>query len=977
MTSKLIHPVLLVFLVTVLRFRAEAAVFIVSNNNDSGAGSLRQAIEDANLAPDHDTISFNIPGATPVTISPGSALPALTSPVLIDGTTQPGYAGEPVVGLVGTSASTASGLVLQGGNSEVRGLFINRFSGNGIQIQSQSNAVYGCFIGTSPAGTARFGNNAAGVAILSARYNRIGGTNSGERNILSGNQTGLWIAGNTATGNSVQGNFIGTDITGTTNLGNGNNGLLLSAPGNIIGGTTEAARNIISGNGQSGVYLNDAFASNNWVCGNFIGLKVNGAAALSNTVDGITVFRAARNLIGGAVPGARNIISGNGERGVYLFTLGGTVTGNRIEGNWIGTDATGQANLGNRYSGVGISSGNSNVVGGTNVLARNVISANKQSGVAIESNSVANIVAGNYIGLDALGANALANGFNGVSIASGTNNVIGGVDSSAGNVISGNTEYGVRISGGTLTLVQGNRIGTDASGQIARGNALDGVRIESAGNLVGGDRIVGRNVISGNGKTGVSLLGLTASNNTVSGNFIGTDATGAFALRNVTGVALTNAPRNFIGSSAPLGGNLISGNGDPAAFIGGTGVEILGSGSTGNRILGNLIGSDVTGTSAIPNRNPGIYIGGSPANYIGGTESGEGNLISGNANVGVYLVDPGANGNVLLGNYIGTCANGTTPLPNVWHGVEFNTPASGNILGGTAPGAANRIAYAQTAGYDGVRVRDGAVQNMIRGNTIFDNAELAIDLSGGGLSPNDSNDPDSGANNLQNFPVLTSAIGRYITTISGILNSRPNAAFTIDFYGSDSISGQGGRYIGSLAVNTAGNNASFSVTFTNALNVGGFISATATDAAGNTSEYSPSAALPPSVDTDSDLLPDDFEMAFGLNPNSGADGHIVTEDGMDHDLDSDGDGASNYKEFLAGTKPNDAGSVFRVSMQRQAGRTLIFVDSVAGATYRIETATDVAGPWSIIADGLAGTGAQLQMINLTGASERFYKVRRN
>ena len=263
LTSTLTRPALLVFLATVFRFGAEAAIFTVSNTSDSGPGSLRQAIDDANLAPDHDTIIFNIAGPTPVAIVPTSPLPALTSPALIDGTTQPGYAGEPVVGLVGTSAGTASGFALQGGNSEVRGLFINQFSGNGIQIQSQSNVVAGCFIGTSPAGTAPLPNSAAGVAILSARHNRVGGTNSGERNLLSGNQTGLWIAGNTATGNVVQGNFIGTDITGTTNLGNANNGVLLAAPRNIIGGTTAAERNIISGNGQSGVYINDAFASNN------------------------------------------------------------------------------------------------------------------------------------------------------------------------------------------------------------------------------------------------------------------------------------------------------------------------------------------------------------------------------------------------------------------------------------------------------------------------------------------------------------------------------------------------------------------------------------------------------------------------------------------------------------------------------------------------------------------------------------------
>ena len=961
LTSKISRLVLLVFLATVFRFSAEAAILVVSNTNDSGPGSLRQAIDDANLAPDHDTIVFNIPGPTPVTIVPASGLPALIAPTLVDGTTQPGYAGQPVVGLVGTSAGTSSGLGLQGGNSEVRGLFINRFSGNGIQIQSQSNVVAGCFIGTSPDGTVRLPNNAAGVAIISARHNRVGGTNSAERNILSGNQTGLWIAGNTATGNVAQGNFIGTDITGTISLANANNGVLLSAPGNTIGGTIAEARNVISGNGQSGVYVNDAFSSNNWVCGNFIGTKVNGASALSNGVDGVTIFRAARNLIGGSVPGARNVISANGERGVYLFSSGSPVNGNRIEGNFIGTDVTGLTNFGNRFSGVGISFGHNNVVGGSNALARNVISANKQSGVAIDSNAVANVVAGNFIGLDATGASVLPNTFNGVSVANGTNNVIGGVTPGAGNVISGNAQYGIRLISGTLTFVQGNFIGTDASGSHLRGNALDGVRIECAGNSVGGDRVLGRNVISANAKAGVSMFGLAASNNTVAGNFIGTDVAGAAALPNLTGVTVTNAPRNFIGTTAPLGGNVISGNAN-------SGVDVLGASATGNRFFGNFIGTSSSGTVAIPNSNPGIYVGGAPANVIGGSEPGAGNLVSGNNNVGVYFVDNGANGNVVMGNFIGTRADGTTPLPNVWHGVEFNTSASGNVVGGTAPGAGNRIGFAQTSGYDGVRVRDGATQNTIRGNTIFANAELAIDLSTGGVTANDNNDGDNGANAQQNFPGLVSAVGRYITTVNGTLNSRPNADFLIDFYGSETSASQGGRHLGSVAVHTAGNNnATFTVTFTNALSAGGFISATTTDAAGNTSEYSAHTTVLPFVDTDGDGMPDDFESAFGLDFISAADA----------DEDADGDGASNYDEFLAGTRPDDAASALRVSMEKQTDGSLVFVDSVNGASYRVESAVDVAGPWSILADNLAGSGGRLRVIDLSTPAMKFYKARTN
>lgn len=969
LTSNFARIVVLVSFATVFRFSAGATVFIVTNNGDSGAGCLRQAILDANATPGKDSITFNIAGSAPFTISPGSALPPITDPVVIDGTTQPGYAGAPIVGLVGTGASTANGLAFQTSDSEVRALFINRFSGSGIQIQNGSdNVIAGCFIGTSPAGTSKLANTVAGVVIISSQNNRIGGTNANDRNILSGNQTGLWIAGLTATGNVVQGNFIGTDISGTVALGNANNGVLLSGPGNIIGGASPAARNLISGNGQSGVYINDAFASNNWVCGNYIGTKSNGTVALGNAKDGVTIFRAAQNLIGGSIPGAGNLISGNTERGIYIFTSASNADYNHVEGNLIGLDAIGHTGLGNGFAGVNISAGNNNVIGGTNEAARNVISGNGLSGVAIESNSVANIVSGNFIGLEIRGFGALPNALQGVSVLQGTNNVIGGTAAGAGNVISGNTQNGVHLAGGSGNAVQGNLIGTDFSGHFARANGFNGVRVECASNLIGGDALVGRNVISGNASTGVLLMGVGASNNVIAGNFIGTDITGSARLgNNISGVGLTNAPRNFIGTTQSLGGNVISANAS-------TGIYLSGAGATGNHFSGNFIGTDVSGTLALGNNHGGLFIYGSPTNFIGGTEAGARNLISGNVFVAVSIGDPGANGNVLLGNYIGTQVDGNSPLPNQLHGIEFIDTAgglSGNIVGGTAPGAGNRIAFAQTI-YSGVRLRDSVTRTAIRGNAIFSNGALGIDLGTFGTASNDLGDIDTGANNLQNFPVLVAATGRYLTTITGSLNSRASAVFTIDFYGNavadPSGFGEGQRYIGSATVQTAADgNVNFTVTLTNTVSVGDFISATATDSAGNTSEFSAIATVPPSLDSDGDGLPDDYELAFGLNPNSSA----------DRDLDLDGDGATNFQEFLAGTKPNDAASAFRITMERQTDRTLIFLNTVSGATYRVESAPEVTGPWGIVIDGWTGNGTPLRVTEATVAATRFYRVRAN
>ena len=957
--SNLIQTALFILSAAVLRFSAEAAEFSVTSTGDSGAGTLRQAVLNANATPGPDLITFNFSGGAPFTITPLTGLPNITDPVTINGASQPGYAGLPLVGLVGTGAGSVTGLDLLTSNTTVRALFINRFNGSGVQIQGgQNNVIAGCFIGTSPGGTTKLVNAVAGIAILNGRNNRIGGTDAADRNLLSGNQTGLWIGGLSATGNVVLGNFIGTDVNGTISLGNANNGVLIGSPGNIIGGTEPGARNVISGNGQSGVYLNDAGASNNWVAGNFIGTTSSGASGRSNSADGVTIFRAAHNLIGGSTPGAGNVISANGERGIYLFTTtANQLHHNRIKGNFIGTDVTGRTNLGNRYSGVGLTLGHDNVIGGTNLLARNLISGNGHSGVTIDSNSVANVVAGNCLGLDVTGTNVLGNGFSGVNVAGGASNIIGGATPGARNVISGNAQNGVFLSGGAGHTVAGNWIGTDWTGVLRRGNGNSGVRVESAGHLIGGVTPLARNVISGNAHSGVSFIGTGASNNVLAGNFIGTGWLGLTGLGNgFYGVSLTNAPRNFIGTAEPGGVNLISGNAN-------SGVSLTGQGATRNTIHGNFIGTDASGSFAIANVLGAINLYLAGTNFIGGAEPGAGNLLSGNENVVVYVSD--SHGNFIRGNNIGLRADGATALPNFLHGIELLNTSSRNVIGGTKPGEGNRIANTPgTFGYDGVRVRDGCVGNVIRGNSIFNNggahpAGLGIDWSLDG--PTTVSEP--------RFPALLSATGRHLTTINGTLNGLNSTAYTLDFYGNTALDsssyGEGRRWLGTANITTgAGGAANFSVALTNAFATGGFLSATTTDAAGSTSEFALAIPITPAPDTDGDGMADDFEIAYGLNPNV-----------PDADLDADGDGASNHQEFLASTKPNSAASALRVTMQPEAARTLVFVNSVPGRTYRFEVTPDLNSPWIPFSENLAGTGGPLRAVDTGGSTNRFFHVR--
>ena len=296
--------------------------------------------------------------------------------------------------------------------------------------------------------------------------------------------------------------------------------------------------------------------------------------------------------------------------------------------------------LGNAFSGIGITGSPSNIIGGFQIGARNLISGNKQSGIAIDgTNSSANSVLGNFIGTDASGSLALGNLFNGVLLSSAPSNRVGGELAGAANLISGNGQRGILIddAGGNGNQVQGNLIGTDSTGRFDLGNAFAGVWIETAGNLIGGSSTSARNVISGNDQSGVYIFGMAASNNLVQGNFIGTDLNGTAALANsFGGVNVTNAPSNLIGGSVIGAGNLISGNSSRGVYFQGTNARL-------NRVEGNFIGTDISGSVAIPNSG-GVFFFGSPSNTVGGTVTGAANLISGNNNVAISIGDPGAKG---------------------------------------------------------------------------------------------------------------------------------------------------------------------------------------------------------------------------------------------------------------------------------------------------------------------------------------------
>jgi titin len=710
-----------------------AAVSVAALPGPDGVASLREAICAANNNDGPDTINFNIPGAGVHTIAPLTALPAMTDDgTVIDGYTQPGA--DPtnnetpatiLIEIDGSNTTNQSGLYITSANNIIRGLAINRFDLDGIDIGLEiatGNVIAGNHLGSDPGGTIDRGNGHSGVYIgLGATNNTVGGDEPAERNVLSGNDwSGVEIHSSGTTGNVVSGNYIGTRATGIAALGN-TLGVRVygGAQNNTIGGDTAGERNVISGNGVNGVHIVGENTYGNIVSGNHIGTTIYGIAPIGNAENGVYIaLGAQRNIIGGDSEGERNVISGNLDNGVYIT---GTATmSNTVSGNYIGTDVTGTAALGNAGDGVRIHGGaHANVIGGSTAGERNIISGNEGSGVALLGpGTLGNTVSGNYIGTNKNGASALGNN-TGITVFDAVNNLIGGTQPGQGNLISGNDRAGIFLIDPLTTgnVIAGNLVGTDATGAVGLGNAEDGIDIWQGAyaNTVGPG-----NVIAGNGGDGI-VLGVDVSGTAIFGNFIGTDATGMAALGNVgSGIVLDWAPNNTIGGSTSGERNIISGNGGQGILIGG--VE-----STGNVVSGNYIGVNASGAADLGNASDGVRISESAQNnYLGGTTPAERNVISGNDRYGIVIVDSGTMSNTVAGNYIGTDAGGATALGNGVDGIYISA-AQNNWIGGDTPEERNVISG---NGDDGVAI-DGSSGNMISGNYIGINAGGTAALGNG------------------------------------------------------------------------------------------------------------------------------------------------------------------------------------------------------------------------------------------------------
>jgi uncharacterized repeat protein (TIGR01451 family) len=301
---------------------APRATFTVTNTNDSGGGSLRQAILDANAAGGLDMITFNIPGGAPFQINLSSALPALADPVTIDATTQPGYSGTPAVRIHG-GGSIGPGFNVTASGCTVRGFSITSMNGNGILVSAANAIVEGNHVGLDAAGTSLAGNTSTGIQI-NGSFGTVGGTTAAARNVSSGNGVHALAFASGATGGQALGNYLGTDVTGTLDFGNAGTGVdINNSTFNTVGGAALAARNVICGNSTNGITIFNN-ADDNVVRNNSIGAGAT-AGALGNTGQAVRIHLGDRNQILG------NTLANNGGFGVFVLDC----VNNRISGNAI------------------------------------------------------------------------------------------------------------------------------------------------------------------------------------------------------------------------------------------------------------------------------------------------------------------------------------------------------------------------------------------------------------------------------------------------------------------------------------------------------------------------------------------------------------------------------------------------------------------------------------------------------------------
>jgi uncharacterized repeat protein (TIGR01451 family) len=831
---------------------APATIFTVSDPSDAAdpdvedgiysPPTLRSAIQNINHNPGVHKIVFS-PAITMIEIFDG--LPGIFSTVEIDG--KIGTSGRVILdGSTMAPSLPHYGIAVYGANSYVHDLEIRNFPHGGLLLNGASSSV----VQNNDVHT----NNGPSINLNNATDVLIGGLLPAERNYLYGN-TGSGGNGITllvsSNNNIILGNFMGTKDG------------LVQEPNIVETGGNLIAHNVISGNEYGGVDVDANFSVSSRYEANFIGCDVNGNNELPNGEESGMSFS---SCFGDTVIG--NTISGNHYFGVEVSSQAINLV---ITRNKIGPTSDGLRSIGNWESGI--------AVGADGVLIEDNLIGGNLNGVSISS-AWDVVIRRNVLGTPDGAEESLGNGW-GVSVSFGENCVIGGPDPADRNIISDNGG-GVRITGRTAfnNIIENNYIGTDESGTTARGN-YDGILI-----TFGADSCVVRNnVISGNNHDGVQItprLDELPEANKIVGNKIGVDASGAQPLANGRhGVWINDTNLNVVGGVG-TDANVISSNDTCGVVI---------DGGSRNYIVGNYIGTNTGVINDFGNGGCGIRLIGADHNLVGGAAPDSGNTIMWNGSSGIELIDTLCVANRIQHNFIGINPD-TLIIGGNGRGILVDN-ARFNLIGGTT-GAGNIIAYNNGAGV--AVTGDQAWANTIRFNWIELNDGLGIDLGDDGVTANDLGDgdavppdTDTGPNDLVNLPV-----GVYYSwyskenkfAVTGIIDTEYPDSDSIDVYFVEDVHssgyGDGQLHLGTVVADSSG----AWVLLLDELPDGfPYVSATATDVFGSTSEFSPvcrALSVAGNIDVDGDGLCDVWE-----------------DEGIDYDVDGDIDLPLNEPQFGA------------------------------------------------------------------------------
>ena len=711
-----------------VEIKAMQEPIVVTNINDSGAGSLRQAILDANVNPGEDIITFDIPGALS-TIEIYSALPAVQNNTLIDATSDPDYAGDPVIAIDGWAGGIINGLHLSGSDIEVRGLSIHDFAAHGVYITGDNNVVRGCWIGESQV-FGIVGNGQYGVYII-GQDNQIGGPNAGEGNLITGHPTrGVVVNGPGAINNSIRGNSIrdngtvGIDLNEDVNTPN-DDGDPDSGPNNLQ-------------NYPEVLFVNNSVG------------RVEGTL---NSQPNTTFI-----IDGYATPACA--VAGRGEGETYLghtevttnadgdafFVLDTEVT--MITGYIVSVTATDPAGNTSEFSpcfdvveAYAVTHTGDAGPGSLRWMIDQVNFYGQPAVISMEIPTAPPNIITPVNGYADINVPCVIDGFAQSGTSRNTNPTGQGL----------NATFGVEIDG-SVSFASGLRFLADDSG--VRGMCIYNFLV-----------------------TGVYF---ESKNAFVEGCFIGTDRTGTVDRGNgLSGVSINPSPSPG-GLAATVGGNwphqrnLISGNDNIGVYVAGSFV----------RIWANLIGTDINGTSAVPNGTGIQFDPGGTIGFVGGGSLNphQLNVISGNLGPGIYC---NGNSTNISNNYIGVDVNCAQPLPNSFAGILVGSDS--NVIG---TGGGNTIAHNQG---DGIHVASGTY-NRIQQNSIYSNGELGIDVATNGVS---LNPPASfhGPPQVLDVDVVNDRILMSATTL-------PLLPVVVSFFASDDCDpsgyGEGQVYLGKL-----------------------------------------------------------------------------------------------------------------------------------------------------------------------------------